>query len=82
VRREIERESTDGGVLLEACAQLVVLPSEFVARLHGPLEVALVEGALLGGLGGEVVVVRGQCLLVLDAAAEAGGVHGGLGLEI
>ena len=67
-------------VLVEACAQVVVLPGEFVAGVHGALEIPLVEVALLGALGVELGVCGGQLLLVLDAAAEAGGVHGGLGL--
>lgn len=73
-------EATDICVLVEACAQVAVLPGEVVAGLHGALEVSLVEVALLGALGVELGVCGGHGLLVLDAAAEAGGVHGGLGL--
>nr|CAB3448423.1 unnamed protein product [Digitaria exilis] len=49
-------------------------------RLHGALKVSLVELALLGALGVELGVRGGHGLLVLDAAAESGGVHGGFGL--
>lgn len=77
------RNGTDGGVVIEACAHFVVLLSEIVAGLHGAFEVPLVEGALplkLGGVGGEVVVGGDHGLLLLDAAAQARGVHGGLRL--
>lgn len=80
VRKE-GRKVADMCVLEEACSQVVVLPGEFIAGLHGALEVSLVEVALLGALGVELVVGVAHGLLVLDAAAEAGGVHGGFGLE-
>ena len=61
---------TDVGGVTEAVAQVVALPGELVAGLHGALEVALVEPALLlepGGVGGVLCQTKyAPCLPVPD----------------